>query len=66
MRRVARVESAIENPETGQITASIEMDDGFMQTVVVPSWATKAQIIEEAERLANKVDPSRPRPDLED
>ena len=35
----------------GTVTASVEFPDGLMQTVVLPSWATKQNIKDEAKRL---------------
>lgn len=40
----------------GTIEASVEFPDGLTQSVVLPSWATKQNIKDEAKRLRDKAE----------
>lgn len=50
----------------GEITASVEFPDGKTQTVVLPIWATKKNIKDEAQRLRDRYDHPNLRADLVD
>ena len=40
----------------GTVTASVEFEDGLTQTVIVPSWATRENILAEARRLRRQAE----------
>lgn len=40
----------------GYVTASVEFDDGQTQTIILPSWASKDNFKDEAQRLRDKAE----------